>query len=195
MFCPKMRCFLFCFFFASTQYVLKCVCLHIHLCYYQGSSCTESYWKRSLKQILHAKSAPIRNQIHGVKASLSNSTCLFFSCGVEFLNVCVRARSRPQGWKNYWHMKGMFIHGGDESADVSVICDDNLIELLAYWGDKKKKGKEKILYWFKHRLWGHRLGMGAPIASEVSSFPPDELWKLAALQIYQKHKFDSPQAL
>lgn len=48
-------------------------------------------------------------------------------------------RAPVPGVKSYWHNKGMFIHGGDESADVSVICDDNLIELSAYWGDKKNK--------------------------------------------------------
>lgn len=41
-------------------------------------------------------------------------------------------RAPVPGVKNYWHNKGMFIQGGDESADVSVICDDNLIELWAY---------------------------------------------------------------
>lgn len=41
-------------------------------------------------------------------------------------------RAPVPGVKNYWHKKGKFIHGGDESADVSVICDDNLIELWAY---------------------------------------------------------------
>ena len=39
----------------------------------------------------------------------------------------------PVPWaQQYWHNKGMFIHGGYVSADVSVICDDNLIELLTY---------------------------------------------------------------
>lgn len=41
-------------------------------------------------------------------------------------------RAPVPGAKSYWHIKGMFIHGGDERADVSVICDDNLIELSAY---------------------------------------------------------------
>jgi len=42
------------------------------------------------------------------------------------------AHAAVPGVTSYWHNKGMFIRAGDESADVSVICDDNLIELLAY---------------------------------------------------------------
>lgn len=48
-------------------------------------------------------------------------------------------RAPVPGAKSYWHIKGMFIHGGDERADVSVICDDNLIELSAYWEVQKKE--------------------------------------------------------
>lgn len=40
-------------------------------------------------------------------------------------------RAPVPGVTSYWHNKGMFIHG-DGSADVTVICDDNLIELSAY---------------------------------------------------------------
>lgn len=42
---------------------------------------------------------------------------------------------------NYWHTKGTFIRGGDESADVSVTCDDNLIELLVAYGAAPSKKK------------------------------------------------------
>lgn len=48
-------------------------------------------------------------------------------------------RAPVPGVKSYWHNKGMFIHGGDESADVSVVCDDNLIELSAY-RERKRVG-------------------------------------------------------
>lgn len=41
-------------------------------------------------------------------------------------------RAPVPGVKNYRHKKGLFIHGRDESVDVSVICDDKLIELWAY---------------------------------------------------------------
>lgn len=59
---------------------------------------------------------------------------------------CMQPCALPShGLKHYWHNKGMFFHGGDESADISGIRDDNLIELLAYWMDKKKG------HWLKHR--------------------------------------------
>lgn len=46
---------------------------------------------------------------------------------------CMQPCALPShGLKHYWHNKGMFFHGGDESADISGIRDDNLIELLAY---------------------------------------------------------------
>lgn len=63
---------------------------------------------------------------------LRGSTCLFYAARSFSMYASVRAP--VPGVTSYWHNKGMFIHG-DESADVTVICDDNLIELSAYWGD------------------------------------------------------------
>lgn len=81
------------------------------------------------------------------------------------VSKCMRPCALPSpGVWNYWHMKGMFIHGGDESADVSVICDDNLIELLAYWGDKKKRGGGETLL-IQTPMLGLSTRDGAPIAS------------------------------
>lgn len=87
-------------------------------------------------------------------------------------------RATVPGVKIYWHKKGMFIQGEDESEDVSVICDDNLIEHLAYWRDKKKLliKTSRLGYW---QAWCPRWSCHSPPTlttsyTAVSSSPPDD---------------------
>lgn len=116
---------------------------------------------------------------------LKSSMCLFYA--QQNLSMYAAVRAPVPGVKCYWHNKGMFIHRGDESADVSVICDDNLIELPAYWRDKK----ETLL--IKTSRLGYRQGWGptgpvsvdssAPTSYvEVSSSPPDDKRNSETLQ-------------
>lgn len=56
---------------------------------------------------------------------LRSSTCLH---AAQSSSMYASVRAPVPGVKSYWHNKGMFIRGGDES----VVCDDNLIELSAY---------------------------------------------------------------
>lgn len=111
-------------------------------------------------------------------------------------------RAPVPGAKSYRHNKGMFIHGGDESVDVRVICDDNLIEPSAYW-----EGKKKLLLIQTLRL-GYRQGWGptghisvAPQFSKwhdavvISTLWQDELWKFAVLNVINKRYYIIPHDL
>lgn len=107
---------------------------------------------------------------------LRSSTCLLHAAQSSSMYASVRAP--VPGVKSYWHNKGMFIRGGDESADVSVVCDDNLIELSAY-RDRKGWGQGGIDSNIGVRL-STRVGClcqrplpGSPSYPEVSSSPPD----------------------
>lgn len=112
------------------------------------------------------------------------AACVFYA--PQSLSMYAAVRAPVPGVKSYWHNKGMFIHGGDESADVGVTCDDNLIELWAYWGDEKETPLIKT-----SRL-GYRQGWGPTGPVSVNSSVPqviiptwwhDEQWKLAALHV------------
>lgn len=108
-------------------------------------------------------------------------------------------RATVPGVKIYWHKKGMFIQGKDESEDVSVICDDNLIEHLAYWRDKKKLliKTSRLGYW---QAWCPRWSCHPPHHHHklhggviIPTWWQAELWQLAASHVIivcAQHCFD-----
>ena len=178
--------------FTGQSCVLKCVyCFkNLLLCVIaEGKPWERQNWMIS-KQILNLKFAYQTSYIklYGHDGKL----CPFarrLRCRMgQNLSMYAAVRAPIPGVKRYRHNKGMFIHGGDESADVSVICDDNLIELSAYWGDKK------ATLLIKTSRIGYRQGWGPTVI--VNSVPSkshegviiptwrhDGRWKAAALHV------------
>lgn len=180
--------------FTGQSCVLKCVyCFkNLLLCVIaEGRPWERQNWLIS-KQILNLKSA--------YQTSCVNPTDMMGNCPFprrlrsrmgQNLSMYAAVRAPIPGVKRYWHNKGMFIHGGDESADVSVICDDNLIELSAYWGDKKATLLIKTSRVCYRQGWGPTgaVSVNSSVPSEshggviIRTWRHDGRWKVAALHV------------
>lgn len=118
--------------FTGQSCVLKCVyCFkNLLLCVIAEGKSWDRQNRMISKQILNLKSA--YSELYRHDGKLCPFPRRLRSRMWQILSMYAAVRAPIPGVKRYWHNKGMFIHGGDESADVSVICDDNLIELSAY---------------------------------------------------------------